>query len=72
MGKSIDRDASRTSEGYADRSTRFPDDRLLRFYGFRIWRRPKHGRAVWTRGGEVFGEDEALALVRKNNVEVVR
>ncbi len=44
-------------------SDRFPDDQLLRVYGFTVHARP-HGReAIWRYRGRLLGHDEALRLV---------
>ncbi|HYF24300.1 MAG TPA: hypothetical protein VD931_01035 [Baekduia sp.] len=47
-----------------------PDDRLLRRHGFRIVSRPKGGPNLWSRGGVVRPEDEALRACR--NAEEAR
>lgn len=42
---------------------RHPHDRLLRDHGFRIYSRPDHGPALWSRSGNLYTHNHALSLV---------
>lgn len=48
----------------ADQNARFPEDRLVRRFGFRIAARPTTGPAVWRRDGADYPHAEAVALAR--------
>lgn len=53
-------------KGNATEETRdfFPQDRRLRMAGFKIHSRVKENEPQWGRGDQVYGEREALAIVR--------
>jgi hypothetical protein len=45
-----------------ERRLRHPTDVMLRLNHWRVVARPKHGPALWRRGGVVMTEDDAAAL----------
>jgi len=47
----------------ASRENRFPQDRYLRAFGFRIHSRRNGREAVWVRNGQLFLQSEALDLL---------
>ncbi len=49
-----------------------PLDTLLRRHGWRIRSRPRNGRDLWERNGEIISFEEALASISKAEVERAR
>lgn len=52
-----------------DRTGRFPQDRLLRDYGFCIHSRPESGPTLWRYMHDVYTEQEALASCDEADIE---
>lgn len=46
-----------------------PGDRYLRLHGFKIERRPTGGQAVWSRGGRLYTQAQAIALCDRDFAE---
>lgn len=57
---------------WADRSTRFELDQLLRDHGFKIEARPNNGPAIWRRGDRTFTVSGALRLLDPRLVKDAR
>lgn len=45
-------------------ANRFPEDRLLRKFGFQIWERKENAEAVWRRKGTLMKHSDALKLAK--------
>ena len=65
-------EAQEVAENSRETKDRFPLDQKLRQFGFVIVTRPKNGKALWKRGGEMFCQDRALDLIMEEIRSVVR
>jgi hypothetical protein len=54
-------------EGHPTTETRLRhwQDVVLRKFGFAVHSRPKRGQATWIRNGEVYGQEEAIQIARR-------
>lgn len=65
-------EAQEVGEPTRETKDRFPTDQKLRKFGFVIATRPKNGKALWKRGGEMFCQERALELINDEIRSVTR
>ena len=54
-----------TERGWEETRNLNSTDRFLRLNGFRIEARPRTGEAIWSCGGQFYGQVEALLLCER-------